>query len=206
MEARFAIAARHSRMVRILRVAVPAAVMLSMAAHRSGVGLQSIPDAAAQAAARHGKPRRLRHQDHDGIAAYGRLHATDQRPYEVWAKTATQDVTDPDHLDLKTLRAKVLMRRSVDRHAGCPHGLMNTKEQLLDLHKDIFLQTSTGYEARLESGLCRYGQGHRDVGRACRCQIDQRNDVVRPAEDHRRRRGRQVRRQCRDASREHEYG
>ena len=37
----------------------------------------------------------------------------DQRPYEVWAKTATQDVTDPDHLDLKTLRAKVLME---DQH------------------------------------------------------------------------------------------
>jgi len=25
------------------------------------------------------------------------------------AKTATQDLTDPDHVDLKTLRAKVLM-------------------------------------------------------------------------------------------------
>ena len=32
MEARFAVAARHSRMVRILRIAVPAAVALSLAA------------------------------------------------------------------------------------------------------------------------------------------------------------------------------
>ena len=32
MEARFAIAARHSRMVRALRIAVPAAVILAMAA------------------------------------------------------------------------------------------------------------------------------------------------------------------------------
>ena len=32
MEARFAIAARHSRIVRVLRIAVPAAVILSMAA------------------------------------------------------------------------------------------------------------------------------------------------------------------------------
>ena len=31
MEARFAAAARHSRMVRVLRVAVPAAVLLAMA-------------------------------------------------------------------------------------------------------------------------------------------------------------------------------
>ena len=32
LEARFAVAARHSRMVRILRVAVPGAVILSLAA------------------------------------------------------------------------------------------------------------------------------------------------------------------------------
>ena len=30
---------------------------------------------------------------------------------------------------------------------------MDTKEQLLDLHKDIFLQSSTGYEARLSQAF-----------------------------------------------------
>ncbi len=158
MEARFAIAARHSRMVRVLRVAVPAAVILSMAAIVAGVDLQSVPDAVAQAAARHGKPRRLRHQDHDGIAAYGRLHA-DRRPYEVWAKTATQDVTDPDHVDLKTLRAKVLMEDQSTVTLDARNGLMDTKQQLLDLHKDIFLQTSTGYEARLSQAFVDMGKG-----------------------------------------------
>ena len=29
------------------------------------------------------------------------------------------------------------------------NGYFDTKEQLLDLRKDIFLQSSTGYEARL---------------------------------------------------------
>ena len=33
------------------------------------------------------------------------------------------------------------------------NGLMNTKDQLLDLHKDIFVQTSTGYEARLSQAF-----------------------------------------------------
>ena len=36
MDARFAIAARHSRLVRILRIAVPAVVGLAMAGGRSG--------------------------------------------------------------------------------------------------------------------------------------------------------------------------
>lgn len=33
----------------------------------------------------------------------------DQRPYDLVAKTATQDLADPDHVELKILRAKVLM-------------------------------------------------------------------------------------------------
>ena len=27
--------------------------------------------------------------------------STDQRPYEVWAKAAIQDLTDPDHVELR---------------------------------------------------------------------------------------------------------
>ncbi len=86
-------------------------------------------------------------------------YTTDQRPYEVWAKTATQDVTDPDHLDLKTMRAKVLMEDQSTVTLDARNGLMNTKEQLLDLHKDIFLQTSTGYEARLSQAFVDMGKG-----------------------------------------------
>jgi lipopolysaccharide export system protein LptC len=39
------------------------------------------------------------------------------------------------------------------------HGLFDTKEQVLDLHKDIFLQTSTGYEARMTQALVDMGKG-----------------------------------------------
>ena len=39
------------------------------------------------------------------------------------------------------------------------NGLMDTKQQILDLHKDIFLQFSTGYEARLEQALVDMGKG-----------------------------------------------
>jgi len=86
-------------------------------------------------------------------------YTTDQRPYEVWAKTATQDVTDPDHLDLKTLRAKMLMEDQSTITLDARNGLMDTKEQLLDLRNDIFLQTSTGYEARLSQAFVDMGKG-----------------------------------------------
>jgi lipopolysaccharide export system protein LptC len=38
-------------------------------------------------------------------------------------------------------------------------GLFDTKAQLLDLRKDIFLQSSTGYEARLSQAMLDIGKG-----------------------------------------------
>jgi len=37
-------------------------------------------------------------------------------------------------------------------------GLFDNKQQTLDLHKDIFLQTSTGYEARLSQAFVDLGK------------------------------------------------
>jgi lipopolysaccharide export system protein LptC len=158
MDARFAIAARHSRMVRILRIAVPAVVGLAMA----GVVAISIFNPF----------RALLKQlpiDMDNLVVSGTKitmeaphmsgFTPDQRPYEVWAKTATQDLNDPDHVELKTPRAKVLQedRSTVTMEART--GLFDTKAQLLDLRKDIFLQSSTGYEARLSQALLDIGKG-----------------------------------------------
>src|ERR1700736_370220 len=148
MDARFAIAARHSRMVRVLRIAVPAAVILAMTAivavsifNPFRMLLPQLPLDMGNLVVSGTKIT----MESPHLAGY----TPDQRPYEVWAKTATQDLTNPDHLDLKTLRAKVLMEDQSTVTLDALTGLMDTKEQLLELHKDIFLQTSTGYEARL---------------------------------------------------------
>jgi lipopolysaccharide export system protein LptC len=158
MEARFAIAARHSRIVRALRIAVPAAVTLSMAA----IVLVSIFN-----------PFRMLLPklplDMENLVVSGTKitmesphmsgYTPDRRPYEVWAKTATQDVTDPDHVELKTLRAKVLMEDQSTVTLDALTGLMDTKQQLLDLHKDIYFQTTTGYEAWLSQAFVDMGKG-----------------------------------------------
>jgi lipopolysaccharide export system protein LptC len=159
MDARFAIAARHSRMVRALRVAVPAVVILSMATiivvsifNPFRLLLPKLPVDMGNLVVSGTKVT----MESPHMAGY----TPDQRPYEVWAKTATQDLTDPDHVDLKTLRAKVLMEdRTTTVTLDALNGLMNTKDQLLDLHKDIFLQTSTGYEARLSQAFVDMAKG-----------------------------------------------
>jgi lipopolysaccharide export system protein LptC len=158
MEARFAIAERHSRVVRVLRVAVPAAVILSLAAiilvsifNPFRMLLPKLPLEMGNLVVSGTKIT----MESPHLSGY----SPDRRPYEVWAKTATQDVTDPDHVELKTLRAKVLMEDQSTVTLDALTGLMDTKQQLLDLHKDIYLQTTTGYEAWLSQAFVDMGKG-----------------------------------------------
>jgi len=157
MEARFAVAARHSRMVRILRIAVPAAVALSMAAiigystflnpfhlkiSQLDMGMPMISGTKVTMETPH-------------LAGY----TQDQRPYELWAKTATQDLTEPDRVELGTLRAKVQMEDLSTLVLDAKTGIFDNKQQTLDLYKDILLQTQSGYEARLSQAFVDMGKG-----------------------------------------------
>ena len=148
LEARFAMAARHSRMVRILRVAVPAAVVLAMAVV-VGISIfnpfrmlaQKIPLDIGNVVVSGSKIT----MESPHLSGY----TPDQRPYEMWAKTAVQDVTDPDHVELNKLRTKLLMQDGSTLFLDSLTGFFDDKAQTLDLQKDIFLKTTTGYEARL---------------------------------------------------------
>jgi lipopolysaccharide export system protein LptC len=152
MDVRFAIAARHSRMVRILRVMVPAAVILSLAAiflvslfNPFRMLLPKLPIEMGNLVVSGTKVT----MESPHMAGYSQ----DRRPYEVWANTAVQDVTDPDHVELHTLRGKVLMEDQSTVTLEAVNGLMDTKQQLLDLHKDIYVQTTNGYEAWLSQAF-----------------------------------------------------
>ena len=159
MEARFAIASRHSRIVRLLRIAVPGAVILALAViiavsifNPFRMLLPKLPVDMGNLVVSGTKIT----MESPHLSGY----TPDQRPYEVWAKTATQDVTAPDHVDLKALRAKVLMAdQTTTVTLDARDGSMDTKQQLLQLHKDIFLQSSAGYEARLSQAFVDMAKG-----------------------------------------------
>ena len=152
MEARFAVAARHSRIVRVLRIAVPAAVILSLATillvsvyNPFRMLLPKLPVDMSNLVVSGTKVT----MESPHLAGY----STDRRPYEVWANTAVQDVTDPDHVELHTLRGKMLMEDQSTVTLEAVNGLMDTKQQLLNLHKDIYVQTSNGYQAWLSQAF-----------------------------------------------------
>src|SRR5947207_1103161 len=132
MEARFASAARHSRMVRILRVAVPAAVVLSMASivavsvvNPLRIVLPNMPVEMGNLVVSGTKIT----MESPHLAGF----STDQRPYEMWAKAAIQDLTDPDHVELKTLRAKMMMEDKSTVTLDARTGYHDSKQGTLDL-------------------------------------------------------------------------
>ena len=158
LEARFAAAARHSRMVRVLRVAVPAAVLLAMAGivfvsifNPFRIPLPKLPVDISNLVVSGTKIT----MESPHLAGF----STDQRPYELWAKAAIQDLTDPDHVELQTLRAKVMMEDKSTVTMDARTGFFDSKQQMLDLRKDIFLQSSTGYEAKLSQAYVDINKG-----------------------------------------------
>jgi len=158
LKARFAGAARHSRLVRFLRIAVPVAVVLSMAIIIGVVILARIIE-----------EKGLKIPKIENLAVSGTKitmvsphlsgYTPDRRPYELWATTATQDITDPDRVELKALRAKLLMEDKSTLNIQALTGLFNNKQQVLDLRKNIVLQTTTGYEARLSQASVDMSKG-----------------------------------------------
>jgi lipopolysaccharide export system protein LptC len=159
MEARFAAAARHSRMVRMLRVAVPTAVALAMAVviyiaifnPFKITELAKLPVDISNLVVSGTKIT----METPHLAGF----STDQRPYELWAKAAVQDLANPDHVELRTLRAKVMMEDKSTVTMDARTGFFDSKQQMLDLRKDIFLQSSTGYEARLSQAYVDINKG-----------------------------------------------
>lgn len=158
LEARFAAASRHSRMVRILRVAVPVAVILAMAGvifvsvvNPFRILMPKLPVAIDNLVVSGTKIT----MENPHLAGF----STDRRPYELRAKAAIQDIADPDHVELRTLRAKVMMEDRSSVTLDARTGMFDNKQQLLELKKDIFLQSSTGYEATLSQAMIDINKG-----------------------------------------------
>jgi lipopolysaccharide export system protein LptC len=157
MEARFAAAARHSRLVRTLRIAVPLVVALSLAAivaisiFNPFRLLAKLPLDIGDLVVSGTKIT----MESPHLAGF----TNDGRPYEMWARSATQDLTSQDHVDLHTLRAKLVSDDQSTVVIEARDGKFNTKAQMLNLQKDVYLRSSTGSEAWMTQADVDMGKG-----------------------------------------------
>lgn len=156
LEARFAAAARHSRLVRFLRKAVPAAIAVSfliiigVSVFNPFRMLTNLPIDMGNVVVSGTKITMQSPQ----MAGF----TPDRRPYEVTAKTAMQDVTNPNLVELETLKAKIEMEDKSIVLMDARKGFLKNREQLLDLYDDVFLKSAT-YEARLSEATVDMGKG-----------------------------------------------
>ena len=154
----FRSARRHSRIVRILRVAVPASV---------GVVLVII------ALATYLNPLRMLAKlpiNIDNLVVSGtkvtmeqpRLSGftSDARAYELTADTAAQDMTKPDIVELRNIRAKVEMQDKSSMELRAVTGIYDAKGEILKLDRNIELNSSTGYQGRLREALIDIRKGN----------------------------------------------
>jgi lipopolysaccharide export system protein LptC len=151
-------ARRHSRFVRVLRIAIPLAVALGAI----GIGLIT-----------YFNPLRMLAKlpiDVSNLVVSGtkitmeqpRLSGftKDARAYELSADAAAQDLTKPDLVDLQHLRAKVQMQDNTSVQLTAALGTYNSKLETLKLDRNILLSSSTGYEGRLSEAMVDIRKGH----------------------------------------------
>lgn len=156
-ERAFKAARRHSRMVRILRVAVPASVGLVVV---------------IVALVTYFNPLRMLARlpiNIDNLVVSGTKvtmeqphlsgFTSDARAYELTADTAAQDMTKPDMVELRNIRAKVQMQDKSMMELTAISGLYDSKGETLRLDRDIRLNTS-GYRARLSEAMIDIRKGN----------------------------------------------
>jgi len=86
-------------------------------------------------------------------------YTRDQRWYELNAKSAAQDVTKPDMVELSEVRAKFQTEDKSTIFLSSTDGLFDRKTGILTLSRDIVLKSSSGFELHLEEAVVDTGSG-----------------------------------------------
>jgi lipopolysaccharide export system protein LptC len=84
----------------------------------------------------------------------------DSRPYTFTADAAAQDLSNPDFLELRAPKAKMQLSDASTVNMSANSGTYSLKTEMLTLTDDIYLVTSTGYEARLSTATIDIRKGN----------------------------------------------
>lgn len=84
----------------------------------------------------------------------------DKRPYEVTASAATQDVRNPNFVELKDLRARIVTDdKGSAARLEAAIGVLNTQKEQMNLRQDVRVRTDGGQEAKLKSAFVDFKAG-----------------------------------------------
>jgi lipopolysaccharide export system protein LptC len=86
-------------------------------------------------------------------------YTRDRRWYELTAEAAAQDITKPDLVELRQVRAKIEAQDKSTMFLSAIDGLFNRKVNVLTLNRNIVLRSSSGYEMHLDEATVDTGSG-----------------------------------------------
>jgi lipopolysaccharide export system protein LptC len=157
-ERAFRSARRHSRAVRIMRVAIPAAVVLLLGGFSLATYLNPLRALA-----------KLPVNINDMVVSGTKItmekprmsgFTKDARAYELNADAAAQDLTKPDIVELKKIRARLQMQDQSMMDMSADTGIYDTKRETLRLDTNIILTSSNGNKGRLSQAMIDIKKGN----------------------------------------------
>jgi lipopolysaccharide export system protein LptC len=77
----------------------------------------------------------------------------DSRPYEFIAKAAEQDLTKPDLVDLQALQGKVQMKDNSAAEVIAQGGVYNSKSEVLTLGRNTVVTSTAGYKVLIDNAV-----------------------------------------------------
>jgi lipopolysaccharide export system protein LptC len=153
---KFAFARRHSSRVRFMRKAIPLGVMIAVSAllaiwlfdpFRKIVPGFSIADYKLSATE----------------VTMDRPHLTgfkkDNRPYDLVARAATQDIHTPQIVNLVDMDAHLAMEGDQKATLSAKHGIYDTQNETMDVKTDVRVKTTSGYDIKLDSAKMTFKTG-----------------------------------------------
>jgi lipopolysaccharide export system protein LptC len=154
----FRAARRHSRAVRIMRVAIPAVVVLLLGGFSLATYLNPLRALA-----------KLPVNINDMVVSGTKItmekprmsgFTKDARAYEFNADAAAQDLTKPDIVELQKIRAKLQMQDKSMMDLSADTGIYDTKRETLRLDTNIVLTSSNGNKGRLSQAMIDIKKGN----------------------------------------------
>lgn len=146
--AAFGAARRHTRLVQILRGAIPVAVVVLVLAlvvipFLSPLGGKLANVSVSSVGITGGKVRM------ETPKLSGRRK--DNRPYQVTAENAFQEIRNPTQVELQALTARIQMEREGWVTVNARTGLFDTQKEKLQLVDDVHIRTESGHDMRMKT-------------------------------------------------------
>ena len=150
-------ARRHSRHVRLLRIGLPAVIAAALATvvavnYMPTIGALHLPAELGNLVIKGTKVT----MQQPRISGY----TADSRPYQFTAKSADQDITEPDVMELHQIEAKVKMQDDSTVNVVSDSGTYNVKTEMLTLNDTVHLVSTGGFEARLDRAVIDVHKGN----------------------------------------------